>query len=130
MYKIFTYIYYFFLKRIQDSFQTDTLESNIRADSWFSNVKTAMQCSLRGISYIGAVKTSHSGFPKAFLQEQLQDAPGGSQLVMKGVHSLTGNNLIAIGHKYCAKKVLFYIATPNAGSSMPGKPYEMKYSDV
>ena len=39
-------------------------------DSWFSSVETAVEMKLRGHHYIGVVKTSHSGFPKAWLQEK------------------------------------------------------------
>ena len=93
------------------------MESNVCADIWFSSVKTAIQCAIRGINYIGAVKTAHSGFLKKFLYENLKDAPGGTHIVMEGVHSDTEQKIIAIGYKYSMKKVLFYVATPNAGST-------------
>ena len=105
------------------------MESNVRADSWFSSVKTGLQCAVHGVNYIGAIKTAHSGFPKKYLFEKLKDLPGGTQLVMEGVHSKIEEKLIAIGYKYLAKKVLFYIATANAGSTRPGQPYEMKFGD-
>ena len=93
------------------------LNSNVQADSWFSSVKTGIQCAIRGINYIGAIKTAHSGFPKKFLFDNLKDTPGGTHMVMEGYHSETEQKLIAIGYKYSAEKVLFYIATPNAGST-------------
>ena len=54
---------------------------------------------------------------KKFLYENLKDAPGGTHIVMEGVHSDTEQKIIAIGYKYSMKKVLFYVATPNAGST-------------
>ena len=110
--------------------QPDNLPSNICADSWFGSAKTALQCSICGINFIGAVKNSSSGFPKRFLEEHLLNEPGGSRLVLEGIHSITGKKLIAIGYKYSSSgKVLFYVATPEAGSTMPGLPYEMRFTD-
>ena len=105
------------------------MASHVRGDSWFSSVRTAPQCAARGIHYVGAVKQAHSGFPKDYLYNKLKDMPGGTQLAMEGVHSESGQKLLAIGYKYSTRKVLFYIATPEAGSTRPGKPYEMKYTD-
>ena len=93
------------------------------------SVKTAIQCAIRGINYIGAVKQNHSGFPKNYFDEHLKDAPGGCRIVMEGKHSVTGEKIIAIGYKYCSKKTLHYVATYNAGSTLPGHPYEMKFTD-
>ena len=68
---------------------------------------------------------------KKFLETYLQNGPGGSQIVMEGTHSVTGNNLIDIGYKYSSSgKVLFYVATPDAGSMLPGLPYKMRFTDM
>ena len=37
--------------------------------------------------------------------------------------------LIAIGYKYNARKVLYFIITDNAGSTKTGLPYLYKYPD-
>ena len=93
-------------------------------------MKTALQSHSRGWNYIGAVKQSHSGFPKKFLYDVLTDLPGGSRLVMEGVHSHTGEKLIATGYKYASgKKVQFYVSTVNAGTTRPGEPYHMRFND-
>ena len=42
-------------------------------DSWFSSVESALEMRLRGHHYIGIVKTSHAGYPKAFLEEQMKN---------------------------------------------------------
>ena len=38
-------------------------------------------------------------------------------------------DLYAIGYKYSKKKVLHFIMTPGAGSTAPGEPYQVRYSD-
>ena len=67
--------------------------------------------------------------PRKLLERELEDAPGGSRIVMEGVHSVTGIEVVAVGYKYSNNKISLYVSTPNAGSSLPGLPYEMKFSD-
>ena len=40
-----------------------------------------------------------------------------------------GRTLIAIGYKYNARKVLYFIVTDNSGSTKTGIPYLSKYPD-
>ena len=40
-----------------------------------------------------------------------------------------GRPLIAIGYKYNARKVLYFIVTENAGSTKTGIPYLSKYPE-
>ena len=40
-----------------------------------------------------------------------------------------GRPLIAIGYKYNARKVLYFIVTYNSGSTNTGVPYLSKYPD-
>ena len=40
-----------------------------------------------------------------------------------------GRPLIAIGYKYNARKVLYFIVTDNTGSTKTGIPYLSKYPD-
>ena len=91
---------------------------------------TALQAHSRGWNYIGAVKQSHSGFPMKFLFDALTELPGGSRLVMEGVHSRTGEKLIATGYKHASgKKVKFFVSTVNAGTTRSGEPYHMRFND-
>jgi hypothetical protein len=49
-------------------------------------------------------------------------------IVLKGT-APNGVDLIAIGYRYSTKTTLFFVATADAGSTRPGKEYEMKYTD-
>ena len=60
--------------------------------------------------------------------DALKDAPGGVHIILKGV-GLRGTPLMAIGYRYACKSTLFFIASQDAGSTKPGKPYEMKFTD-
>jgi hypothetical protein len=102
----------------------------IMGDSWFGSVKTATEISKRGKDGIFQVKIAKRLFPKEKLEELLKDKAGGSQVVMRGKHLETGVNLIAIGYKYNSKTTLCFVCTENAGTTAPGSPYEMKYTDT
>ena len=106
----------------------DNLDLVIKGDAWFSSVKTAANLAQRGIEGILQVKQSHALYPKVFVNDVLKDTPGGVHVVLRGRHP-NGHNLIAIGYQYSSKKTLFFIMTDGAGSTTPGQPYEMKYTD-
>ena len=97
-------------------------------DSWFSSVKTALaikkelQC-----EYVGVIKNGHRDYPRVYLEETMKDWPPGSHLVLETTKD--DELLYAIGYKYNMKKVLLFIATENAGTTMPGTPYEAKWLD-
>jgi hypothetical protein len=128
------------------------------ADSWFGSVKLAESLKLlrrvvktkpdgtddgydyiidrdqaqnpNGHELIAAVKTNSSWFPKAAIEEKMRDWPSGSYLVLECCTPNTNVNLVAIGYKYSGQKVLLFIATKNAGSTIPGtKPYIAKFPD-
>jgi len=69
------------------------------------------------------VKNNKGLFPKDYIEKALEDAPGGVQTAPNGIE------LIALGYRYSTKTTLFFVATANAGSTRPGKEYEMKYTD-
>ena len=112
----------------ESSSADDNLPNLVFGDSWFLSVKTVVQLKIRGQESVGPVKQSHNGYPKAFMNEHLGDAPGGVKLVMKGTHP-SGINLVATGYKYSSKRVLTFISSEGAGSTTNGNPYEMKYTD-
>ncbi len=65
---------------------------------------------------------------KPFIMDALENASGGVHIVMKGT-APNDIDLVAIGYQYSTKTTLFFIATADAGSTAPGKLYEMKYTD-
>jgi hypothetical protein len=83
----------------------------------------------KGHEVITAVKSNHSHFPKAELEEKMKDYPSGSYLVLECTTPMKGLQLLAIGYKYNARKILLFVATKNAGSTKPGTPYKAKFPD-
>jgi len=49
-------------------------------------------------------------------------------IVLMGTYP-NGVPLIALGYWYSTKTTLFFVFHSDAGSTHPGKPYEMKYTD-
>jgi len=96
----------------------------ILGDSWFSSVRTAEAIHESGHEWIGVVKTSHSLYPKKDLENVLKTWPGGMNLAMEAM-TTKGVQLIAMGYKYNSSKVLCFVATKNAGSTVPGNPYRV-----
>ena len=101
----------------------------MKGDAWFGSVKAAAQLAERGIECILQVKTGHSLFPKAFIENALKDAPGGVHIVLRGQHP-NGKTLFAIGYRYSGKKTMFFVMTPCAGSTIFGDKFESKFTDV
>jgi hypothetical protein len=100
----------------------------ILANSWFSSVKTAEAIHEIGHEWIGVVKTSHSLYPKQHLEDTLKTWPGGMNLTLEATTS-KGVKLIAVGYKYNSSKVLCFVATKNAGSTIAGDPYRARFLD-
>jgi hypothetical protein len=107
-------------------------------DAWFGSVvmaehmKTLHQTTggeWKGHEVIAAVKSNHSRFPKAELEEKMKDYPSGSYLVLECTTPTKQVQLLAIGYKYNARKILLFVATKNAGSTKPGTPYKAKFPD-
>ena len=66
---------------------------------------------------------------KIYIAKVLKDAPRGTHIVIIG-EGPKGTLLIAIGYRHSSKSTLFCICTQDAGSTRPGKPYEMKFTDL
>jgi len=74
------------------------------------------------------VKTAHSGFPKKFLQEALEDEPAGTNVTLFSKYR--GVYLVAMGYKYNKKTVTCFIATLGAGmTTNSAHPYIQRYND-
>ena len=99
----------------------------LMGDSWFGSVKACAELAKRGFNFIGVIKMGHALYPKDYLQTVLGPLPAGSRVVMIG--NARGTPLTAIGYKYNRKKVLFFIATPAAGSVEDGNPYVQRWMD-
>ena len=74
------------------------------------------------------VKTNTGLFPKKLIVDALEEAPGGVWIVLEGTHP-NGVELMSIGYKYNSKRILFFVATRDAGSTFPGEPYQIKFVD-
>ena len=100
----------------------------IKGDAYFGSVNTCKELAVRGFEGVVQVKQNTGFYPKPFIEKALKNAPGGVSIVLKGT-APNEQTLIAIGYRYSAKKTLFFCMTANAGSTKPGEPYEMKYTD-
>ena len=98
-------------------------------DSWFSSVRTALQFAERGHAYVGAVKTATKFFPNLELEAEMEHFPSGSHIVMECDVPGKDVKLLAIGYRYNCKKTLLFVATKDAGDTLPGEPYIAKYND-
>ena len=56
--------------------------STLIGDSWFGSVRAAVEAGKREVEFVGVVKTAHSLFPKAWLEQTLKDKSAGSRLVL------------------------------------------------
>jgi hypothetical protein len=100
----------------------------VEGDAWFGSVTCAVELALQNYDCVLQIKTNSSLFPKAYIEAALENAPGGCKVVLSGYHK--GIPLIAIGYRYSTRTTLLFVATKNAGSTRPGKPYEMKFNDA
>ena len=102
----------------------------VRFESWFASKKAAEAAMEWGAELIGMAKTNTKGFCKETIEKLTKDWPGGSYLVLRSKPMIPGGRpLIAIGYKYNARKVIYFIVTENAGSTKTGITYLSKYPD-
>ena len=106
----------------------DERKHTVQGDAWFGSVRAAAALGAKGHRAVLQVKNNSGLFPKSFITDALENAPGGVHIVLKGT-APNGIDLVAIGYRYSTKTTLFFVATADAGSTTPGKPYEMKYTD-
>lgn len=141
-------------RRVNDEIEPRQL---VVADSWFGSVRVAESLKLlrrlkpdedasescggyvldrsagenpNGHELVAAVKTNTGWFPKKELEEKMRKWPSGSYLVLTTTAPESNIKLVALGYKYNAKKVLCFVCTANAGSTVPGaKHYIAKFPD-
>jgi hypothetical protein len=101
----------------------------VQANAWFGSVRASSVLGTKGHRAVLQVKNNKALFPKEFRADALQDAPGGVHIALTG-KAPNGVDLLAIGYRYSTKNTfLFFVARIDAGSTTPGKPYEMKYNE-
>ena len=71
----------------------------MKGDSWFGSVKAAATLADRGIECVLQVKANSGLYPKEFIDNALDGAPGDTHIVMKDIHP-NGATLIALGYRY------------------------------
>jgi hypothetical protein len=98
-------------------------------DSWFTGVRVVEWAADHGHSYFGALKTSTKLTPYQELIDKMNDWPSGASLVMECT-TPKDHELICIGYKYSASKVLVFLGTKCAGSTTPGDPYIARFPDA
>jgi hypothetical protein len=101
---------------------------SVKGDSWFGHVCLADNLGQQGVRAMLQIKTGHALYPEKFMEEKLNEAPGGCWITMKG-KGPRGTDLFVIGYKYNSKWVLNFVATADAGSTNYGVPYDMKCCD-
>jgi len=100
----------------------------LRGDAWFGSMKTAMEIGICGSEAVLQVKTNSRLYPKQFIEDALADAPRVISIVLAGI-APDKQRLIAVSYHYSHKTTLFFVMTAGAGSTKPGCPYIMKYTD-
>jgi hypothetical protein len=106
----------------------NSMRHGVRGDAWFGSIRTANEVGLRGHEGVFQIKQYHSLFPKEYIESALKDAPGGVHILLEGV-TKDEIPLVAMGYRYSRKTILFFVLTKNGGTTKPGDPYQMKYTD-
>jgi len=75
------------------------------------------------------VKNNKTLFPKEVIESSLSRMPGGGMHIVLTGTNPNGVPLIALGYQYSTKATLIFVFHSDVGSTCPGKPYEMKYTD-
>ena len=114
--------------RLLDEFVLPTKKEKFEGDAWFGSVKAVALAAEKGHLAMLQVKNNKALYPKDFINSTLSGMPGGVHIVLEATHS-NGTPLIALGYRYSKKTTLFFIFHRDAGSTLPGTPYEMKYTD-
>ena len=115
-------------QRVPQDTTTNVTRDKFFGDSWFASVRSAEECYVRGVDFVGPVKTATRLFPIKELQDILEKWPGGTSIVLEG-QGPKETPLLAIGYKYNSRKCLTFVATRDSGSTENGKPYLARFND-
>ena len=66
----------------------------VMGDAWFGSVKAATELAKRNSASILQVKTNHKLFPKDYIDKALEDALGGTHIVLKGMFIVSVYSII------------------------------------
>jgi hypothetical protein len=83
----------------------------VQGDAWFGSVRAAAALGAKGHRAVLQVKNNSGLFPKSFIMDALENAPGGVHIVLKGT-APNGIELVAIGYRYSTKTTVFLLLQP------------------
>jgi len=101
-------------------------------DSWFGSVTAVVEAAKNGQELVSCVKTNSSKSPKKEMEEAMKNCPSGSYYVaVCNVPDEDNIRIVFISYKYNAKKVLHFVTTAGAGSTVPdpNRSYTAKFPD-
>jgi hypothetical protein len=102
-------------------------------DSWFGSVTAIVQAAKNSQGLIGGVKTNFSKSPKKAMEVFMEDCPSGSYYV--AVCDVPDEDddikIVFVSYKYNARKVLHFVMTDGAGSTVPdpNRAYIARFPD-
>jgi hypothetical protein len=104
-------------------------------DSWFGSVTATVEAAKNGQELIGGVKTNFSKSPKKEMEELMKDCPSGAYYVAVCDVPDEDNDdikIIFVSYKYNARKVLHFVMTDGAGSTVPdpNRAYHARFPDA
>ena len=80
------------------------IRHGIRGDAWFGSVWAASEMLRHGHEAVFQIKQNHSLYPKAFIEDDLKEAPVGVHIVLEG-KTQCEVPLIAVGYQYSRKTI-------------------------
>ena len=96
-------------------------------DAGFGSVALILALGRLGVHCIACVKKAHRGFPLEFITATLKDAPSGIWITLE--QTVQNIRMVALGYKYNRRKILYFVMTKGAGSTLPGSAYVAKFAD-
>jgi hypothetical protein len=87
------------LRMLEDAIQEGERFHGVIGDAWFGSIRTAAEVGRCGQEVILQVKQYSALYPKAFIEETLEDAPAGVWIVLETTH-FNRTKLIAVGYHY------------------------------